>query len=140
MLDVARSALQAVDIEAEARALESLSLGPVGGGYSAKKNEMVGLGYTRLEAITGLAESARQTGQYDVQAAINYVEEQRGIRVANNIPPEKECPVCLQNPRNAVFRCGHRVCYECALKLHIFDKCPTCRQDVNRWEVIKIFD
>ena len=96
--------------------------------------------YTRLEAITGLAESARLAGQYDVQAAINYIDEQRGIRVANNIPPEKECPVCFQNPRNAVFRCGHRVCYECALKLRVFDKCPTCRQDVNRWEVIKIFD
>nr|XP_007149161.1 hypothetical protein PHAVU_005G046500g [Phaseolus vulgaris]ESW21155.1 hypothetical protein PHAVU_005G046500g [Phaseolus vulgaris] len=38
------------------------------------------------------------------------------------------CPVCLTNPRDLAFGCGHMTCRECGYKL---TNCPMCRERIN---------
>ena len=39
------------------------------------------------------------------------------------------CNICLENPRNVAFMCGHGTCAECALSLEI---CPMCRKIIDK--------
>ncbi|KAL9235008.1 hypothetical protein vseg_009811 [Gypsophila vaccaria] len=39
-------------------------------------------------------------------------------------PTEQTCPICLTNPKNMAFGCGHLTCTECGPTLSI---CPLCR-------------
>ncbi|XP_019462932.1 PREDICTED: E3 ubiquitin-protein ligase RGLG1-like [Lupinus angustifolius] len=45
-------------------------------------------------------------------------------------PPETEsvCPVCLTNPKDMAFGCGHTTCKECGVTL---SSCPMCRQQIT---------
>lgn len=59
--------------------------------------------------------------------------------VPNGPPP---CPICLQNPRNAVMNpCGHSACYDCAHTIHTMqdpgNKCHECRSPIL--SVIRVF-
>ncbi|XP_030474926.1 LOW QUALITY PROTEIN: E3 ubiquitin-protein ligase RGLG4-like [Syzygium oleosum] len=38
------------------------------------------------------------------------------------------CPVCLTNPKNMAFGCGHMTCGECERRL---SSCPICRQPIT---------
>ena len=38
------------------------------------------------------------------------------------------CPICLTEPRNTAFLCGHQLCWDCAQKV---DHCPVCRKFVT---------
>jgi len=51
---------------------------------------------------------------------------------------ENECIICMEEVRNSVVSaCGHFcMCMECALNL---DKCPVCRVDYNKSQVLKVF-
>ncbi|XP_057550363.1 E3 ubiquitin-protein ligase RGLG3 isoform X1 [Amaranthus tricolor] len=42
-----------------------------------------------------------------------------------NIPLEQACPICLTNPRNMAFGCGHLTCKDCGETL---GTCPMCRK------------
>ncbi|XP_054821033.1 E3 ubiquitin-protein ligase RGLG3 [Prosopis cineraria] len=41
---------------------------------------------------------------------------------------ESVCPVCLTNPKNMAFGCGHTTCKECGATL---SSCPMCRQQIT---------
>ncbi|OIW00481.1 hypothetical protein TanjilG_05831 [Lupinus angustifolius] len=45
-------------------------------------------------------------------------------------PPATEsvCPVCLTNPKDMAFGCGHTTCKECGVTL---SSCPMCRQQIT---------
>ncbi|KAK7247597.1 hypothetical protein RIF29_42483 [Crotalaria pallida] len=45
-------------------------------------------------------------------------------------PPATEsvCPVCLTNPKDMAFGCGHTTCKECGVTL---STCPMCRQHIT---------
>ncbi|XP_006301528.2 E3 ubiquitin-protein ligase RGLG5 isoform X1 [Capsella rubella] len=38
------------------------------------------------------------------------------------------CPVCLMNPKNLAFNCGHQTCSECGDDLSV---CPICRSSIT---------
>lgn len=37
------------------------------------------------------------------------------------------CPICLTNPKNLAFGCGHQTCYDCGQNLQL---CPFCRSEI----------
>ncbi|XP_064385276.1 E3 ubiquitin-protein ligase mind-bomb-like isoform X1 [Halichondria panicea] len=41
---------------------------------------------------------------------------------------ESNCPICLTEPKNTAFLCGHQTCWDCAQKV---DHCPVCRKFVT---------
>ncbi|KAL1346959.1 hypothetical protein HN51_020491 [Arachis hypogaea] len=41
---------------------------------------------------------------------------------------EPVCPVCLTNPKDMAFGCGHTTCKECGMTL---SACPLCRQQIT---------
>ncbi|GAB4855694.1 E3 ubiquitin-protein ligase rglg3, variant 2 [Ancistrocladus abbreviatus] len=43
-------------------------------------------------------------------------------------PGEQVCPICLTNPKNMAFQCGHTTCKECSENLSF---CPLCRQPIE---------
>ncbi|KAI4364334.1 hypothetical protein MLD38_020442 [Melastoma candidum] len=44
------------------------------------------------------------------------------------IPAELLCPICLTNPRDMAFGCGHLTCKECGPTL---SSCPLCRKPIT---------
>lgn len=40
---------------------------------------------------------------------------------------QQVCPICLTNPKNMAFGCGHQTCYECGPGLQL---CPICRSEI----------
>lgn len=38
------------------------------------------------------------------------------------------CPICLTNPKDMAFGCGHQTCYECGETLQL---CPICRSSIQ---------
>ncbi|XP_071694024.1 E3 ubiquitin-protein ligase RGLG2-like isoform X2 [Rutidosis leptorrhynchoides] len=38
------------------------------------------------------------------------------------------CPICLTNPKDMAFGCGHQTCYECGETLEL---CPICRSSIQ---------
>ncbi|KAI3474937.1 hypothetical protein Pfo_030248 [Paulownia fortunei] len=38
------------------------------------------------------------------------------------------CPICLTNPKDMAFGCGHQTCCECGQYLHL---CPICRSQIE---------
>lgn len=63
-------------------------------------------------------------------------------RAMQQQPPQeqqKECIVCMDNPRNSVLiPCGHLgVCMECARELHTTLKiCPICRKAISKFHQV----
>ncbi|KAI3886108.1 hypothetical protein MKX03_029827, partial [Papaver bracteatum] len=49
-------------------------------------------------------------------------------------PPESSsfdhqvCPICLSNPKDMAFGCGHQTCCECGQDLQL---CPICRASIQ---------
>ncbi|WVZ24570.1 hypothetical protein V8G54_003114 [Vigna mungo] len=41
---------------------------------------------------------------------------------------ESACPICLTNPKDMAFGCGHTTCKECGVSL---SSCPMCRQPIT---------
>eukprot|EP00475_Leptophrys_vorax_P007577 TRINITY_DN1479_c0_g1_i3.p1 TRINITY_DN1479_c0_g1~~TRINITY_DN1479_c0_g1_i3.p1 ORF type:complete len:426 (-),score=3.60 TRINITY_DN1479_c0_g1_i3:169-1446(-) len=39
-----------------------------------------------------------------------------------------ECPVCMANPNNMAFQCGHQTCSDCGNQIR---ECPICRSRIN---------
>ncbi|KAK4477355.1 hypothetical protein RD792_016576 [Penstemon davidsonii] len=38
------------------------------------------------------------------------------------------CPICLNNPKDMAFGCGHQTCYDCGQDLQL---CPICRSRIE---------
>ncbi|CAM0884847.1 unnamed protein product [Alopecurus aequalis] len=52
----------------------------------------------------------------------------RSTGVGNNASDEQVCPICLTNPKDMAFQCGHRTCKECSPTL---STCPLCRAPIT---------
>ncbi|KAI3763517.1 hypothetical protein L2E82_13425 [Cichorium intybus] len=54
----------------------------------------------------------------------------RSVRHAssNYVYDDKVCPVCLSNPKDMAFRCGHQTCCTCGVDLLL---CPICRDLID---------
>ncbi|KAK7271360.1 hypothetical protein RJT34_27184 [Clitoria ternatea] len=52
-------------------------------------------------------------------------------RASTPAPDEQNqavCPICLTNPRDLAFGCGHMTCRDCGFRL---TNCPICRERIN---------
>ncbi|CAH2075735.1 unnamed protein product [Thlaspi arvense] len=47
---------------------------------------------------------------------------------ADQTPVEQVCPICLTNPKNMAFGCGHLTCRDCG---ETISSCPLCRQPIT---------
>lgn len=52
----------------------------------------------------------------------------RSTGVGKNAADEQVCPVCLTNPKDMAFQCGHLTCKECGGTL---SACPLCRATIT---------
>ncbi|KAJ9704126.1 hypothetical protein PVL29_005423 [Vitis rotundifolia] len=50
------------------------------------------------------------------------------LSVEQTAPVDQVCPICLTNPKNMAFGCGHLTCKECAESISL---CPLCREPIN---------
>ncbi|KVI09177.1 E3 ubiquitin-protein ligase RGLG2-like [Cynara cardunculus var. scolymus] len=48
--------------------------------------------------------------------------------VPNSTYENQLCPICLTNPKDMAFGCGHQTCYECGQTLKL---CPICRSKIE---------
>ncbi|XP_031279044.1 E3 ubiquitin-protein ligase RGLG3 [Pistacia vera] len=48
--------------------------------------------------------------------------------VGPTAPAEPVCPICLTNPKDMAFGCGHTTCKDCGATL---STCPMCRQQIT---------
>ncbi|CAM8984183.1 unnamed protein product [Rhodiola kirilowii] len=47
---------------------------------------------------------------------------------SSNSYDNKICPICLSNPKDMAFGCGHQTCCECGEDLEL---CPICRSSIQ---------
>ncbi|XP_058787438.1 E3 ubiquitin-protein ligase RGLG2-like [Vicia villosa] len=47
---------------------------------------------------------------------------------ASSASDNQFCPICLSNPKDMAFGCGHQTCCECGQDLEL---CPICRSSIN---------
>lgn len=52
----------------------------------------------------------------------------RSTDVGKNLSDEQVCPICLANPKDMAFQCGHLTCKECGPTL---STCPLCRAPIT---------
>ncbi|KAK9673167.1 hypothetical protein RND81_12G150600 [Saponaria officinalis] len=52
----------------------------------------------------------------------------RNVPVTPTASTEQTCPICLTNPKNMAFGCGHLTCTECGPTL---STCPLCRRPIT---------
>lgn len=48
--------------------------------------------------------------------------------VEPTLPVEQVCPICLTNPKDMAFGCGHTTCKDCGVTLSL---CPLCREPIT---------
>ncbi|KAM3336127.1 hypothetical protein ACQJBY_030224 [Aegilops geniculata] len=53
--------------------------------------------------------------------------------VCNGASDEQVCPICLRNPRDMAFQCGHLTCRECGPTL---STCPVCRVPITHEAIL----
>ncbi|EYU34755.1 hypothetical protein ABFS82_11G132200 [Erythranthe guttata] len=53
-----------------------------------------------------------------------YKEENAAPSAPNSNYEHQICPICLSDPKNLAFGCGHQTCFECGQELQL---CPICR-------------
>ncbi|ONK77635.1 uncharacterized protein A4U43_C02F8870 [Asparagus officinalis] len=67
---------------------------------------------------------------YPQQSTTLYPEHASSQRTASRAATSSDdqvCPICLTNPKNMAFGCGHQTCYECGPSLQ---SCPICRSEI----------
>ncbi|XP_052182544.1 E3 ubiquitin-protein ligase RGLG1-like [Diospyros lotus] len=50
------------------------------------------------------------------------------IGTENSASDSRICPICLTDPKNMAFNCGHQTCCECGQDLEL---CPICRSTIH---------
>ncbi|ONK57983.1 uncharacterized protein A4U43_C09F6440 [Asparagus officinalis] len=70
----------------------------------------------------------REVIERDNQAAISHPPASSSESAEYSIPTEQACPICLTNPRNMAFGCGHLTCKDCGPTL---STCPMCRAPIT---------
>ncbi|PWA82956.1 Copine [Artemisia annua] len=73
---------------------------------------------------------------YDQNAPVTAVPYYAPAGVERTAPPipnsttydNQLCPICLTNPKDLAFGCGHQTCYECGETLKL---CPICRSKIE---------
>ncbi|XP_020246124.1 E3 ubiquitin-protein ligase RGLG2-like isoform X2 [Asparagus officinalis] len=93
---------------------DRVALPPPGGSYGAPS----------------LSSKSFGTESYPQQSTSFYPEYKPPESTAPPVAPsldDQVCPICLTNPKNMAFGCGHQTCYECGPNLQA---CPICRSEI----------
>ncbi|KAI5443329.1 E3 ubiquitin-protein ligase RGLG2 [Lathyrus oleraceus] len=66
------------------------------------------------------------------RSAPSYADDSKLVGAAPSAPSStyenQLCPICLSNPKDMAFGCGHQTCCECGQDLQT---CPICRSPIN---------
>ncbi|XP_058778938.1 E3 ubiquitin-protein ligase RGLG2-like [Vicia villosa] len=66
------------------------------------------------------------------QSAPSYPDDSKVVGTSPSAPSStyenQLCPICLSNPKDMAFGCGHQTCCECGPDLQT---CPICRSPIN---------
>ncbi|CBI16816.3 hypothetical protein VitviT2T_000594 [Vitis vinifera] len=65
------------------------------------------------------------------KSAESYPEYEAAVSTgpsSNSLYDNKVCPICLSNPKDMAFGCGHQTCCECGVDLN---SCPICRSPIQ---------
>ncbi|KAL5053542.1 hypothetical protein RYX36_034224 [Vicia faba] len=66
------------------------------------------------------------------QSAPSYPDDSKLVGAAPSAPSSNYenqlCPICLSDPKDMAFGCGHQTCCECGQDLQT---CPICRSPIN---------
>ncbi|KAK7399361.1 hypothetical protein VNO78_10543 [Psophocarpus tetragonolobus] len=60
--------------------------------------------------------------------AVQHMTNFESIEPSGPAAVESACPICLTNPKDMAFGCGHTTCKECGVTL---SSCPMCRQEIT---------
>ncbi|KAK7358802.1 hypothetical protein VNO77_00741 [Canavalia gladiata] len=60
--------------------------------------------------------------------AVPHVTKFESVEPTAPAAVESVCPICLTNPKDMAFGCGHTTCKECGVTL---SSCPMCRQQIT---------
>ncbi|KAL5188594.1 E3 ubiquitin-protein ligase RGLG3 [Glycine soja] len=60
--------------------------------------------------------------------AVPHVPNFESVEPSAPAAVESVCPICLTNPKDMAFGCGHTTCKECGVTL---SSCPMCRQEIT---------
>ncbi|CAM8888384.1 unnamed protein product [Rhodiola kirilowii] len=76
--------------------------------------------------------SSKPSMSYKNTAPAYYEDKPNNARMAPSAPSvdayENVCPICLTEPKNMAFGCGHQTCTECGPSLQT---CPICRSPIE---------
>ncbi|KAM6563432.1 hypothetical protein CsatB_023430 [Cannabis sativa] len=67
----------------------------------------------------------------DHDNAINSIPKMTDLSLTeatSSAPVEQVCPICLTNPKDMAFQCGHTTCKDCGITL---STCPLCRDTIT---------
>ncbi|KAK6930939.1 Copine, C-terminal [Dillenia turbinata] len=64
----------------------------------------------------------------EAQTSTNVYDGQYNAPAASSVSDNQVCPVCLSNPKDMAFGCGHQTCCECGDDLR---SCPICRATIQ---------
>ncbi|XP_015894471.2 E3 ubiquitin-protein ligase RGLG5 isoform X2 [Ziziphus jujuba] len=65
------------------------------------------------------------------QSAPPYTAYDPGVRTSpstSSFYDNQVCPICLTNPKDLAFGCGHQTCFDCGEALEL---CPICRSSIH---------
>lgn len=74
--------------------------------------------------------TAKPSQSYSGPSAPSYSRPDSSYQTSQ--PPSSSdnhlCPICITNPKDMAFGCGHQTCCECGQDLHL---CPICRDTIS---------
>ncbi|WOK96593.1 hypothetical protein Cni_G05300 [Canna indica] len=100
-----------------AKSPERVPLPPPSGSYNASSVASNSFKSTTFE------KSAPSYSSYETSSASTAAPSAPSSSYDNQV-----CPICLTNPKDMAFGCGHQTCCECGPSLQT---CPICRKEIN---------
>ncbi|GMP26425.1 hypothetical protein CsSME_00002865 [Camellia sinensis var. sinensis] len=64
----------------------------------------------------------------DHDNAVKSIPHMTNFEPIDQTPVEQVCPICLTNPKDMAFGCGHLTCKDCGVTI---SSCPMCRQPIT---------
>lgn len=118
-------------MEIPSQYIATLELGILGC-KSDKSPEMVSLPPpigTYSASSTGYKNSHSTSFQRSEPSPSTYIPQPSTAPSANGSSfDNKVCPICLTNPKDMAFGCGHQTCCDCGTSLQT---CPICRSEIH---------
>ncbi|XP_054820136.1 E3 ubiquitin-protein ligase RGLG2 isoform X2 [Prosopis cineraria] len=117
-----------MEIPSQYKATVELGLLGARNGYSPDRVPLPPPLYDRTSSSTGT--KSYRSGSFQ-QRAPQYTGYDTGVSAgpsSSSLYDNKVCPICLTNPKDMAFGCGHQTCCDCGEGLEL---CPICRSTIQ---------